>query len=75
MTLDELKEYISQFLEEHNAAPMFGYRNHKFKCRVEGKGELLNAFCANLQLMACVSDKEVADKIASTIKTMQQNIT
>ena len=74
MTLAELKERLELFIAQYSVAPEFGRYNRQFKERMEGKGELLNAFISNLKLWKCLASNDVQIRIDEIITQMKQNL-
>lgn len=74
MTPEELKEALKLFLEQYQAAPLFGGYSKTFKQRLDSKRDLLNAFVENLKMMKCLSEKEVQASIQDVIDNMMKEL-
>ena len=74
MTIDELQAALKLFLEQYQAAPLFGGYSKTFKQRLDSKRDILSSFTENLKMMKCLSDTEVQEKIQSVIDSMMKEL-
>jgi len=65
MDLDQL---IKQFMEDYQAAPLYGSYSRTLRRRVPSKGDIQKAFIENILMLAKLSDAKTKARIEDILK-------